>query len=104
MLTLLGRPFSYSALTDDTVAAAASAKQNSQAPQLSGGPGQPKASYDAFQISLEIQMVIRVMLIAIAAVIMVRMIGPAHGSSYRELKERSRRNRAFRLRHPSFTA
>ena len=49
-------------------------------------------------------MAIRLMLIAIAAVFMVRMIGPAHGSSYRELKERSRRNRAFRLRHPSFTA
>lgn len=49
-------------------------------------------------------MVVRVIMIALAAVLMVRMIGPAHGSTYRELKERSRRNRAFRLRHPSFAA
>lgn len=48
--------------------------------------------------------VIRLILMAAAAVLIARLIRGKPRSTYGMIKERSRRNRAFRLRHPSLSA
>jgi hypothetical protein len=52
----------------------------------------------------EDESVIRLMLVAAAAILLVRMIRRELRSTYDMVKERSRRNRTFRLRHPSLSA